>query len=131
MTKFLLMIISTSLLMLSPLSQARDHSISPEPTIYNVQLTVMIYETERDLAAACNLRLTSDRNVAGCSNTIEGFSTIKTLMPKDWCDWFRLQVLGHEVLHGLGKHHSDEYAFIGANLWPGWASPSCDFVYWE
>jgi len=124
------MAIAAILISLTSVVQAREHSLSPEAIIYNVQLTVMIYETKEDLAAACNLQLTSDRNVGGCSNTIPGFSVIKTLMPKDWCDWFRLQILGHEVLHGLGKHHSDEYVFIGANLWPGWASPSCDYVDW-
>jgi len=76
---------------------------------------ISLYSTTDDIQELCKAQ-PGMGTVMGCATTPKvGKVTIHAVQPTNWCDWVRLKVIGHEVMHGLGFYHSSEYGFWGSN----------------
>jgi hypothetical protein len=84
-----------------------------------VMVKVVLHETQAAVTKACNIQDESNKlvRVLGCwKKAGVGRGTIHAVLPDNWCDINRIETLGHELLHALGKHHGPHYA-------PPWLQP--------
>lgn len=87
--------------------QARgEHPLdSPlEATQTYSRLSVKFYDDLDALQKACN-REKGQRQANGCAVHINEYCLVMQMRPRDWRDYERLSVLGHEVMHCLGANH--------------------------
>jgi hypothetical protein len=101
---------------------------SAEPLVIQIPLEIRIYPTQEELNAACSdVPLPPNTYYGGCSVTGgAGMQLIFIMAPKSWCDWARIETLGHEVMHSAGWHHSKEYK-MDDTKGTHWRGVSCEF----
>lgn len=82
-------------------------SATSMPSRAVVQLDIRLYSTKAMVTKACKL---PPGSAVGCRiRQGPGRSIIIAVQPKSWCDMNKVETIGHEVLHALGKNHGPNY----------------------
>ncbi len=70
-----------------------------------------LYKTNAHTTIACGIQADDGQlmRVQGCVKRFKMPVELHATVPKNWCDINRLDTLGHEVMHVLGRSHSPEY----------------------